>query len=113
MSGAECITSVIRRQANSGKTVRHSGIAQHIADRPITKPERELRLAGARARRSLREGSGASAMLTIESRGGRGKHSSGFCDGVSRRNFLKIGALGMGGLALPQLLRAESRSGIR
>ena len=36
-----------------------------------------------------------------------------FCDGVSRRNFLKIGALGMGGLALPQLLQAEAASGIR
>src|SRR5262245_52535360 len=38
---------------------------------------------------------------------------SGFCDGVSRRNFLRIGALGLGGLALPDLLRAESASGIR
>jgi hypothetical protein len=38
---------------------------------------------------------------------------SGYCDGVSRRNFLKIGSLGLGGLALPQLLRAESASGIR
>ena len=28
------------------------------------------------------------------------------CDGVSRRNFLRIGALGLGGLALPQVLRA-------
>ena len=36
-----------------------------------------------------------------------------FCDGVSRRNFLKIGALGLGGLALPQLLEAEAKSGIR
>jgi hypothetical protein len=36
-----------------------------------------------------------------------------FCDGVSRRNFLKIGALGLGGLALPQLLQAESQSGVR
>lgn len=36
-----------------------------------------------------------------------------YCDGVSRRNFLRVGALGMGGLALPQLLRAESVSGIR
>jgi hypothetical protein len=35
-----------------------------------------------------------------------------FCDGVSRRNFLRIGALGLGGLALPQLLRAEAQSGI-
>src|SRR6476620_11516041 len=36
-----------------------------------------------------------------------------FCDGVSRRNFIKIGALGMGGLALPQLLKAEAAAGLR
>lgn len=36
-----------------------------------------------------------------------------FCDGFSRRNFLRIGALGLGGLALPQILRAESQSGNR
>src|SRR5688572_31064997 len=48
-------------------------------------------------------------MLTIRNRGS----NSGFCDGVSRRNFLKIGALGMGGLTLPQLLRAEAQSGTR
>jgi hypothetical protein len=36
-----------------------------------------------------------------------------FCDGISRRNFLKIGALGLGGLTLPQLLQAEANSGIR
>jgi len=36
-----------------------------------------------------------------------------FCDGVSRRNFLRIGALGMGGMALPQLLQAEAASGLR
>src|SRR3954453_5773597 len=35
-----------------------------------------------------------------------------YCDGISRRNFIKIGALGMGGLALPQLLKAEAASGI-
>ncbi len=40
-------------------------------------------------------------------------HSNRFCDGLSRRNFLRIGALGMGGLALPQLLRAEAASGLR
>ncbi|MCC7374222.1 MAG: DUF1501 domain-containing protein [Verrucomicrobiales bacterium] len=39
--------------------------------------------------------------------------SSRFCDGLSRRNFLRIGALGLGGLALPQLLRAESAAGQR
>lgn len=39
--------------------------------------------------------------------------SSRFCDGISRRNFLRIGALGLGGLSLPQLLRAEAQSGLR
>ena len=34
-----------------------------------------------------------------------------FCDGHSRRHFLKVGALGMGGLALPQILRAEAVAG--
>ncbi|MCZ6792897.1 MAG: DUF1501 domain-containing protein [Planctomycetota bacterium] len=36
-----------------------------------------------------------------------------FCDGVSRRSFLEIGGLALGGLTLPDLLRAESRAGIR
>jgi len=40
------------------------------------------------------------------------RRNSGFCDGVSRRNFLRIGALGLGGLALPQLLQAEAQSGV-
>src|SRR5213594_2713681 len=40
-------------------------------------------------------------------------NQSRFCDGISRRNFLKVGALGLGGLALPQLLDAESQMGIR
>ncbi len=33
---------------------------------------------------------------------------SRYCDGVSRRSFLKAGALGVGGLTLPGLLRAEA-----
>lgn len=33
------------------------------------------------------------------------------CDGVSRRSFLKIGGLAMGGLSLAQLLEAEAASG--
>lgn len=45
-------------------------------------------------------------MLTIYGQKNR------FCDGVTRRNFLKIGALGLGGLALPEILRAEAVSGI-
>jgi hypothetical protein len=34
-----------------------------------------------------------------------------FCDGISRRSFLQVGGLGMGGLALPQLLQAEQAAG--
>src|ERR1700712_4462973 len=36
-----------------------------------------------------------------------------FCDGVSRRNFLKIGGLGAAGLSLSNLLALEARAGIR
>ncbi|MBI2926108.1 MAG: hypothetical protein HYY24_10425 [Verrucomicrobia bacterium] len=46
-------------------------------------------------------------MLTIPGQSFR------FCDGVSRRNFLEIGVLGLGGLALTDLLRAEDQSCIR
>ena len=35
-----------------------------------------------------------------------------FCDGLSRRSFLKIGGLVMGGITLPQLLAAEAKAGI-
>src|SRR3954453_7287881 len=35
------------------------------------------------------------------------------CDGLSRRGFLQVGGLALGGLALPQLLRAEAEAGIR
>lgn len=34
-----------------------------------------------------------------------------YCDGVTRRSFLKIGSLVMGGAGLPALLRAEARAG--
>ena len=44
-------------------------------------------------------------MLTI-----RGPKQGGFCDGVSRRDFLRIGGLAMGGLTLPRLLEAEARA---
>lgn len=36
---------------------------------------------------------------------------SRYCDGVSRRSFLQVGAAGFGGLMLPELLRAESLAG--
>lgn len=35
------------------------------------------------------------------------------CDGISRREAMRIGALGMGGLTLPGLLRAEQQAGIK
>ncbi|MCA9155018.1 MAG: DUF1501 domain-containing protein [Pirellulaceae bacterium] len=48
-------------------------------------------------------------MLTIF---GKPDRRSGFCDGVSRRDFLRIGGMAMGGLTLPQLLAAESKTGV-
>jgi hypothetical protein len=46
-------------------------------------------------------------MLTINGTG-----SGRFCDGVSRRDFLRIGGLALGGLTLPRLLEAEARAGV-
>ena len=43
-------------------------------------------------------------MLTIQGDPHRGR----FCDGLSRRSFLRIGGLVMGGLSLPQILEAET-----
>ena len=37
--------------------------------------------------------------------------ASRFCDGVTRRDWLRIGGLALGGLTLPDLLRAESITG--
>ena len=39
-----------------------------------------------------------------------GESRGTFCDQLSRRNFIKVGALGLGGLSLPQLLRAEQQA---
>ena len=39
-----------------------------------------------------------------------GSANSQFCDGVSRRNFLRIGGLALGGMSLPQILHAEALS---
>ncbi len=47
-------------------------------------------------------------MLTIP-----GNQSSDFCDGVSRRNFLRIGALGLGGVSLADLFCAQAQAGHR
>src|SRR5436309_14470943 len=45
-------------------------------------------------------------MLTI-----LGQRHHDFCDGVTRRSFLTIGGLAMGGLALPQILQAQQQAG--
>src|SRR3712207_4641261 len=42
-------------------------------------------------------------MLTIG-----GKRHGGYCDGIDRRSFMKIGAMGLAGLALPDLFRMEA-----
>ena len=47
-------------------------------------------------------------MLKI-SAGGNG---GGFCDGIARRDFIRIGAMGVGGMTLANLLEAEARAGI-
>ena len=44
-------------------------------------------------------------MLTIPG------EQSRFCDGMSRRSWLQIGGLALGGMALPDILRAEAESG--
>lgn len=43
-------------------------------------------------------------MLTIEGR------RASYCDGMSRRSYLRIGGLALGGLALPELLAAEQQA---
>ncbi len=45
-------------------------------------------------------------MLTLPGRPYR------LCDRLTRRSFLRIGGLALGGLSLPQLLRAEAESGV-
>ena len=49
-------------------------------------------------------------MLTVR---GPAAQRIDFCDRVSRRDVLRIGALGAAGLTLPNLLRAEANAGIK
>mgnify|MGYP003340325775 CR=1 FL=1 len=51
---------------------------------------------------------GALDMLTVYS-----ERKQGFCDGQDRRDFLRLGALGLGGLTLGRLFELEARAGIR
>jgi hypothetical protein len=48
-------------------------------------------------------------MLTIF---GQTSRQGGFCDGLTRRDFLTIGGSLLGGLTLPQLLRAEAHANV-
>ena len=45
-------------------------------------------------------------MLTIPS-----SRSGLFCDGVTRRDFIRIGGLALGGAFLPQITQAQTASG--
>ena len=45
-------------------------------------------------------------MLTI-----LGERHPDFCDGITRRSFLRIGGLALGGLSLPQILQGQDASG--
>ena len=47
-------------------------------------------------------------MLTLWGPGGDNR----YCDGRTRREFLKLGGLAMGGLSLPELLQAEAAARI-
>src|SRR5438876_11822923 len=47
-------------------------------------------------------------MLTLSGR----PYDGGFCDRLTRRNFVRIGSLGLAGLTLPQLLKAEAQAGV-
>ncbi|MDP7204227.1 MAG: DUF1501 domain-containing protein, partial [Pirellulaceae bacterium] len=39
------------------------------------------------------------------------QRSTRYCDGVSRRNFLTVGGLGVAGMSLADLYRAEAGTG--
>ncbi|MBI3860738.1 MAG: DUF1501 domain-containing protein, partial [Planctomycetia bacterium] len=42
-----------------------------------------------------------------------GRTSGRFCDGISRRNFLQIGSLGLAGLSLAELFRLKAHGDTR
>jgi hypothetical protein len=49
-------------------------------------------------------------MLALQNRPARGNT---LCNGTSRRDFLRLGSLALGGLSLPQLFQAEAQAGVR
>src|ERR1700732_2494212 len=46
-------------------------------------------------------------MLTV-----RGNRVGKFCDGISRRDFLKVGSIGLGSLTLTDLIRLRSQGAV-
>src|SRR5262245_27860328 len=42
----------------------------------------------------------------------RGSKQHRYCDGLSRRDFLRVGALGLGGLTLADLFRLEAQGAV-
>jgi hypothetical protein len=50
-------------------------------------------------------------MITIMGSSKDARQGPPFCDGLPRRDFLKIGGLALGGLSLPKILQAEAASG--
>src|SRR4051812_43901184 len=87
------------------QALRHESVNERVGICP-----RNLLSSLWRKRRSShvrRPNFGRQHMLTIQGGGQK------YCDGLSRRSFLQIGGLAMGGLALPDILRAEAASGKR
>src|SRR4051812_29527309 len=62
-------------------------------------------LAGQQGRCRINTPRGESAMLSIQSSGAR------LCDGLTRREMLRVGGLGAFGLSLPALLRERAAAG--
>jgi len=52
---------------------------------------------------------GGRAVLRIDG----SNETRSFCDGISRRDFLRIGGLALGGLSLTDILALEARAGVR
>ena len=52
-------------------------------------------------------------MLSIVADSSGGRRSGRFCDGLTRRDMLRVGSLTVGGLSLPEILRAEQAAGVR
>src|SRR5262249_18479805 len=80
----------------------------HAGSSPLPPPPPRPRpgtLEGAAGRFRLRARGGPNMLNLLDPRTPRAK-----CDGSSRREFLQLGALALGGLTLPDLLRARAEA---